>query len=133
MKLIFCLDTERGVSFFGKRQSRDKHLCDDIIADCADSVLEMSEYSAKIFAPHSVSVQKTPTMSDGSTYFCEITDPKEYVRYADEVVIYNWNRHYPSDIKFDADMGELGFALVSKSDLVGHSHEKITKETYKRV
>lgn len=131
MKLIFCLDDARGVSLFGKRQSRDRYLCDNIIADTAGITLETSAYSAKLFDTP-VKIVESPSLGEDSAYFCEAVNPMQYIHDASTVVIYYWNRRYPSDVRFDTDMSELGFRLDASEDFVGYSHEKITKETYVR-
>ena len=54
------------------------------------------------------------------------------VSFADEVTIYRWNRLYPSDVKFDADLEKMGFRLTLSTDFAGYSHEKITKEIFSK-
>lgn len=132
MKLIFCLDDECGVSLFGKRQSRDRYLCDDIVAECGNGTLQMSEYSAKLFPVGAASVCNAPTLNDSTCYFLEVENPEKYIKNADCVVIYRWNRLYPSDVKFNKDMSHFGFSLDSSHSFAGYSHEKITKEIYVR-
>ena len=48
------------------------------------------------------------------------------------IVIYGWNRHYPSDLKFDIDPIKEGFQLQSREEFSGSSHESITKEVFER-
>ena len=132
MTLIFCLDKERGVAFGGRRQSRDRELCADILKDCVDTHLAMSAYSAKLFESADVLILESPT-AECDAYFLELKNPADAIHLANRVVIYNWNRHYPSDIRFDADLSSLGFALTKTQDISGYSHEKITKEIYERL
>ena len=47
------------------------------------------------------------------------------------VIVYKWNRQYPSDMKLDIEPSE-GRVLVSSVEFAGYSHEKITKEVYSR-
>ncbi len=49
----------------------------------------------------------------------------------DTLVVYRWNRVYPTDQRLDLDLN-TSFRLVSSTDIPGHSHEKITKEVYLR-
>ncbi len=130
MKLIFCLDDEGGVSLFGKRQSRDRYLCDDIIAESCGSTLEMSAYSAKLFENANITVIEEPSFKTDSCYFCEVKNPEKYINLADKVIVYRWNRLYPSDVKFDTDLTKNGFVLSKVFEFEGSSHEKITEEKY---
>ena len=50
----------------------------------------------------------------------------------EEVIVYKWNRRYPTDTYFDLDLAALGFRLASSEEFAGYSHEKITKETYRK-
>ena len=131
MTLIFCIDEERGIAFGGRRQSRDRELYKDIISDAANKQITMSAYSAKLFDSGNIYVSDTPTQED-DIYFLELKNPKDIIPLANRVVVYNWNRLYPSDVKFDAEMSSLGFSLVEKQDIKGFSHEKITKEIYEK-
>ena len=38
------------------------------------------------------------------------------------IILYNWNRRYPADVKWDVDLAAEGFTQISKTDFVGHSH-----------
>ena len=49
-----------------------------------------------------------------------------------KIVLYRWNRHYPSDVKWEPDLEGLGFALTETTEFPGTSHEKITREVYVR-
>ena len=132
MTLIFCLDEERGIAFGGRRQSRDRELTADILKDYSGMRLAMSAYSAKLFDGNDVLVSDSPS-ADFDAYFLELKSPRDALPLADKVVIYNWNRLYPSDVRFSADMSTLGFKLIKTQDIVGYSHEKITKEIYERL
>ena len=131
MTLIFCIDENRGIAFGGRRQSRDRELCRDIINDAADKALAMSAYSAKLFEDGNILISDTPK-KEQDIYFLELKKPDELILLADRVIIYNWNRLYPSDVKFDKEMSSYGFTLATKQDIKGFSHEKITKEIYEK-
>ena len=49
---------------------------------------------------------------------------------AEEVVLYHWNRTYPSDRRFPLPLA--GWTLARREEFSGSSHEKITKEVYRR-
>lgn len=46
------------------------------------------------------------------------------------VVLYRWNRAYPADVRFDFDLTD--FRLEERTEFPGASHEKITRELYRR-
>ena len=47
-----------------------------------------------------------------------------------ELVIYNWNRRYPSDTRLDIDPAKDGFRMLTLTEFKGNAHERITKEVY---
>ncbi len=121
-----------GIAFGGRRQSRDRELCADILKDSAGKRLSMSEYSAKLFPDSDVFVADSPSGDIDEVYFLELRDPGEYLHLAKQVIVYRWNRHYPSDIVFSKKLEDFGFRLSESCDICGYSHEKITKETYNK-
>ena len=50
MKLIICLDDKNGMAFFGKRQSMDKAVSQNMIDLSRGHKIWMKEYSAKLFS-----------------------------------------------------------------------------------
>jgi hypothetical protein len=136
MKLIVCLDERCGMEFNKRRQSRDSVLIKDILALTADSELYISEYSKLLFEEdtHAAVIDSPELLKEGSSpspyYFMEkkLSELPSYP--IDEVVIYRWNRHYPSDVYFDLDMSP--FKLIETKEFVGSSHKKITREVYKK-
>ena len=132
MKLVFCLDDAGGIAFNKRRQSRDRVLCEDVLKYADTEALAMSEYSAKLF-DYNEKIRISDEPSENDTYFLELRSPDGYIKDADAVVIYRWNRLYLSDVRFTSSMSTLGFKLESREDFVGFSHEKITKETYIKV
>ena len=128
MKLIFCLDDRGGMMFNGRRQSQDKELRKRILETLGDKTLIMSPYSAKQFVEgENIIISDAPqsSVNDG-VYFVE--DLPYSLGRVNEITIYRWNRHYPSDVKFDTDLSKEGFVLDSVYEFEGSSHEKITEE-----
>lgn len=129
MTIILCLDDKNGLSFNNRRQSRDKILIEDIMQNDNVYILERSAY---LFAEYSVNkVNNVSDLPDDAVYFHEITDPKNIINQFDTVIIYRWNRHYPSDVKFEFAMNN--YKKTYEEEFVGFSHDKITKEVYKKV
>lgn len=134
MKIIACLDERRGMMFNNRRQSRDSVVIADILNDLGGERLYIAPYSEKLFEGLDVKlkVRDNPIRASkrDSVCFIENVSPKEYKKEIDEVVLYHWNRHYPADFSFDLDME--GYTLISTVELVGSSHDKITKEVWKK-
>ena len=129
MTIIVCLDDKNGLSFNNRRQSRDKILIEDIIPN--DNVYIL-EHSACLFAEYSVNkVNNVSDLPNDAIYFHEITDPKNIINQFDTVIIYRWNRHYPSDVKFEFPMNN--YKKIYEEEFVGFSHDKITKEVYTKA
>ena len=56
-----------------------------------------------------------------------------YIEKIDNIIIYKWNRIYPSDLYFDIDIKNGQWKLIETEEFQGSSHEKITKEIYRRI
>ena len=131
MKIILCIDERNGLMFGGRRQSQDSVLRERVLANFSFPKLWMSEYSARQFT------EKTGFIVDNDYVtkaekddYCFVEDCGFNLDLCNEVVIYKWNRHYPSDVTFDVDLKAAGFKRTSKADFVGSSHKKITEEIY---
>lgn len=134
MTLIVCVDDRMGMAFGGRRQSRDRALCEDMIALAAGRPLNMHPRSAGLFeglGGETVPSETFMETADGDVYcFAEFCSVKELAQRAEELVLYCWNRHYPADLRFDVPMED--WRLTQVSEFAGTSHEKITREVYVR-
>ena len=131
MNLIICLGDKNGMMFNGRRQSRDSVLCERLLSIFGDK-LYMSPYSAKLFpsdSPITVCDFGACAEKDGF-FFAEDTDFS--LDSAEKIVIYRWNRHYPSDKIFTFDLDALGYTLVSSTDFSGSSHPVITEQIFQK-
>lgn len=133
MTLILCLDDRNGMLFQGRRQSRDRVLCQRILDIVGDGRLLMNAYSAKLFPKNKVTVAEDPAAEarSGDHCFVEDLDIHGCLSKANSLILYRWNRVYPSDVTFPED-GLAGYQLVESTEFPGSSHEKITQEVYKR-
>ncbi len=134
MKLIVCLDDAGGMMFNHRRQSRDRVLVADMIHHTQNASLLVSPYSAPLFgedAPH-LRVVTNPFENAGANDYCFLEDTPlpPTLDAIDELVIYRWNRLYPSDVRFACDTS--AFALAESREFAGSSHDKITKEIWKK-
>lgn len=133
MRLIVCLDDRDGMTFLGRRQSQDALLRQDMLAYVDGHGLWMNSYSVAQFGNDcNISVSEQPG-EHGEGGYCFVENlPASAFLPAEELVIYRWNRHYPSDKKFPLAQALEGMQLVSTVEFAGSSHETITREVYKK-
>lgn len=133
MQLIVCLDDRDGMMFGGRRQSKDRVLRERVLEMARGRRLLMSEYSAKQFSDcDAITVDNAYRRRARKDDVCFAEDGEISLDGVTELVIYRWNRHYPSDKKFPYDPEACGFRKVQTVDFAGNSHEKITEEIYTR-
>lgn len=126
MTIILCLDDKNGISFNKRRQSRDRVLIENVMQNNNVCILD---HSSGLFTEYSVNkVSDVSELPTNAVYFHEISDPKDIIDKFDTVIIYRWNRHYPSNIKFN--LQTRLYKKVSEEEFAGFSHDKITKEVY---
>ena len=122
--------------FNKRRQSRDKNLIADLCAKTTGFIY-ISPYSKLLFEEYEerVAVVDNPLSEceEGSVAFVEGLPLSPFVSDIDELTVYRWNRIYPCDVKLDVDISASGFKMAAKYEFAGNSHEKITKEVYKKV
>ena len=128
MKLIVCLDDNKGMMFNKRRQSRDRVLIDNILELCKSEKLYTNEYSSKLFPENTVEIlESIEDVENGYCFAENFTVNEEDV---EKIIVYKWNRLYPADTYFNIDLG--GWSLIETVDFEGSSHEKITREIYAR-
>lgn len=134
MRLIVCLDDKNGMLFNHRRQSTDRALRQRMLTLTRDSVLRMSDYSARQFdmEASNIVVDEAFLMNTSEKEFCfaETGDIAQHIDKVSQLIIYRWNRVYPSDTKFPDALLKKGWKTVCRTDFPGHSHEKITEEIY---
>ena len=134
MNLILCLDNRNGISFGGKRQSRDRVVCERILAVSNGSLLRMSSYSAKLFPnQENVVVQENflQFAEAGDYCFAEL-EIRQIPDQVSRIILFKWNRDYPADSYFLHDLSNEGWNLVANESFSGYSHDLITMEVYER-
>ena len=62
--------------------------------------------------------------------FFELEHITEYADRLEQIILYRWNRKYPSDKKFPFSPESKGFKLISSVDFAGNSHDNITEEIW---
>lgn len=132
MTLYVCLDDRGGMCFGGRRQSRDAALLSDLAAGLP-GVLTIDPFSEKLIASAGIPYVLTEeTIPENAHFFLENRSPEALLPSAESIVIYRWNRHYPSDVRWEGAPADFGFVLKETSEFPGKSHKIITKEVYVR-
>ncbi len=134
MIVIICIDEQNGMLFNKRRQSRDVVLIEDIIKTVGDKRLFIDSFSESLFAGYDnvyIAENMLDEATNGDFCFVENKDVSANVNKIEKLIIYKWNRLYPSDFKFNETLLD-SFHMESTVDFKGNSHEKITKEVYVR-
>lgn len=140
MHIIVCVDDGGGMLFHKRRQSQDRILREHILNDTSGARLWMNAYSFRQFSDMKtvgsgqivVEENFMDQAEAGDFCFLENVSAKDYEDKIEQVILYKWNRSYPSDFKFDIPLEESGWKLENREEFEGFSHEKITKEVYRR-
>lgn len=136
MILVVCVDDSMGMMFNKRRQSKDAVVRQNMLALLPEGgKLYVSPYTAKQFLPEEqerLFVSERFLSEAGAEEFCfaEDADLSLIESQVDGLVLYRWNRIYPSDVKFEMNLGD--FELVSTEEFVGNSHPEMVREIYKR-
>ena len=135
MVLIVCVDDGYGMSFNERRQSSDRAVIEEIVKLSAGKRLWLGLYSVPLF-PRDTQVFADENFlslaEEGDICFAECVDVNNWISKAESVIVFHWNRKYPSDIKFPYDRVTLEWKLDRTYQLIGNSHDKITMEVFTR-
>lgn len=136
MIAIICIEERGGMAFAGKRFTKDAKLRRKILETVGDQPLYMNAYSAKQFGenlPGNICVcgDYLKYAPENAYCFIETEAPSEWLRKADKLILFSWNRRYPYDVFFDRDCLQLMKRIEEETEeFAGSSHENITKEVY---
>ena len=129
MTLYLCLDDRNGLQFNKRRQSRDAAVLEDIRSQCTGKLL-IDPFSEKLIQEAGIPYALAPEKAED--FFAEDVPSEELLEQTKKIVIYRWNRHYPSDVRWEPDLATMGFGLTETTEFPGTSHERITREVYER-
>jgi hypothetical protein len=132
MKVIVCLEDNNGMTFNRRRLSFDAVVIQRILDVVSGEKLWMNEYSAELFSCSDISVSADfmERAEYGHYCFVENIDILPYADRIEKIIIFRWNRRYPSDLKFSFSLE--GWNLVQREEFAGKSHPQITQEVYAR-
>lgn len=135
MKIILCVDDNMGMLFNKRRQSRDKKVIEDIL-QMTDSVW-IHPFSENMFRDQQgklkiiVDDEFLGKALPGQYCFVENQELMSYSNVIEQIILYCWNRKYPSDFKLDLDLSK--WEIKEVIEFAGNSHEKITKTIFVSV
>jgi|GEM_PF-130611 len=132
LHVAFAVDDSNGMMFNHRRVSKDLKLCEELLntAHASHGQIQIRPYSSSIFEDGAC-VSDDPWNKAGpdDIVFIEDIDPAT-IPGVTEVTLFRWNRKYPSDLKSTFNFSE--YELIETKEFAGSSHEKITKETWKK-
>lgn len=130
MTYICCVDDYASLSFNKRRNSSDRFVIEDIINTVGEASLRVDTYTAKLFRNKQVPSlivddDCLENAKDGEFIFVERQNPSAYLKAGDQLILYHWNRHYPSDNRLNLTGWDT--LEITTGEFAGYSHEKITK------
>lgn len=132
MIVAVCVDDKGGMLFNSRRVSRDRAQQQDLLALCGEVPLWIGTFSEKLFSWAVGHTQVDDSFLEkagaGEICFAEDRPLKGLEDRVEKIILYRWNRVYPSDVKFDLDLS--AFCLTEQVEFAGTSHETITREIY---
>ena len=135
MNVFVCVDDSFGMLFNNRRQSRDIVLTNKLVEISGSSKLWISEFSKSLFSDFDnpniiINDNFLEKAEDGDFCFVENKALSSYVDKIEKLIVFKWNRSYPSDFTLDVDLSS--WKLIRIVDFEGNSHEKITMEEYEK-
>lgn len=118
--VIICLDKRDGLSFCGRRLSRDAKIFEDIQKDFGE-----------VAVSNDISLDFLPNVKGSPAVFCEVEIPSGYIECCNKVIIYRFDRAYPFDVSLQSGFYD-NFKLAAKTEFAGNSHDKIFKEIWEK-
>lgn len=131
MKTAFCIDDTGGILFNNRRVSSDGAVFADL-KSLYTGTLYIMPFSAGLMQRYGVEYTADDNAfakaKCGDMLFAENILLSPHLKSISEIIVYRWNRRYPSDFKTDIDLS--GLVLTDSYDFKGTSHERITREIY---
>lgn len=135
MTIVVTVSKDFGLLFHQRRQSQDRLQRANLKALIGNCPLYMNAYSYSLYQDF---FKESSVVAEDFLDLCpkdgwaliEDQSIQKYISKIDQVIVYQWNRSYPSDTWLDISLDS--FQLVEQVDFVGSSHERITRLTYQR-
>ena len=132
MTVFICIDDNNGMMFNNRRQSRDSAVVSKIVEMSNGGRLFMNGYSSKLFDGIDVLVCENfmEKAESGDFCFAENISLSDFDEKIKTLVLFKWNKIYPSDKKMDILLD--GRTLEQTFDFEGSSHDIITCEVWSK-
>lgn len=133
MKIVCCIDNNYGMTFNNRRVSRDRNQISNLLELLNGEKIYINNFSKDIIDSENsifVTLDELNNLKDTDYFFDENILPSKLENLLSNIILYKWNRDYPSDLKFDIDLSKWN--LVESIDFKGFSHDKITREIYSK-
>lgn len=137
MKVILCIDDQGGVRFAGHRLTQDRLQRQDVIKRYRSAGFCMKKETASLYGlEESEKIHYVHDWNEARSYegwwICEDVAFLRWIDQLEELVLYRWNRRYPSDERFQMSMVLPLWRCVDQYRLEGSSHAEISVEHYVR-
>ena len=132
MKLVVCLDENKGIRFFGKRQSQDELQRKNLFELIGNSKLFLTKYSYDLYKDFEFNfeiIDENTEIVEDSVFLYEGEFLERFLPYVDEIIVYFWNRDYPFDEIFEEFLND-DWKAREIFEFKGKSHEKITRKMF---
>lgn len=133
--LIACVDDKYGLLFNGRRVSKDETVIKKLLETIGDNKLWMSQYTSSLFQKEDcksilIDDEFLTKASENDYCFIEGAVPDEIKNKVEKLILFKWNREYPSDTKLEMDLSS--YKIDQACEFEGKSHKKITMEVYSK-
>ena len=130
---IVCVDDNFGMMFNNRRLSQDKVVTEKILDISKNSKLWLCRFSYSLFdkintANINIDDNFLSEAAQGEYCFIENKELIPYEKWFEKIIVFKWNRKYPSDFQLDIDL--TSWKLIETNEFVGNSHKNITMEVY---
>ncbi len=132
MTIFVCVDDKNGIMFNKRRQSSDRVIRTKMFEMTGGEPIFMNSYSKKQFVEEDIIINVAEDFLElaGEGDYCFVEDAclMPYYDKISTVVLFKWNKVYPSDRKLDLPLSDM--KIVQAVDFEGYSHDKITVEVW---
>lgn len=132
MTVAICVDDNNGMLFNNRRLSRDRELINDLFKLCIGKNILINNFSYALFSETNEKIFVDDNFlsiaGKNDVCFVENIDINKYFDKIDRIILYHWNRKYPSDMKLNIDLSH--YKMINREDFAGSSHDNITREEY---
>lgn len=135
MNLITCIDTNNGMMFNNRRQSRDRVLIEHILDLIGNKKLWITNFSRELFENNNnmnLNIDDNFIEKIGKDEYCFVENipPNILIDKVEKIILYNWNREYPADRYLDIEIDK--WIKETEVKIKGSSHEEIIEQIYIR-